>query len=148
MLYFFLSFQAIGQNFSEKGIDNVSSDPAESHHTGSRLIFELNVANDMTYFTDHYFSSGIGLHVYIPFMTGSPFNKLLLPDQKKSLNYYSLTLVHHMYTPVYIDTLSNRTIDHPFAAYFLLGNRKESFNNSKRNKPFSLAYDVRGCTGL
>ncbi len=98
------------------------------------LIFELKVANDMTFFTDHYFSSGIALKVFAPFMTRSPFSKIMLPHGKDVLNYYALTFTHNLYTPIYIDTLSFRSVDHPFAAYFLFGNRKESFNLAKRYK--------------
>ena len=98
------------------------------------LIFELNVANDMTYFTDHYFSSGISLEVYAPFMEKSPFNKIMLPHHIDALNYYSLTLTHHLYTPIYSDLFSDRSIDHPFAAYLLIGNRKESYHPFRRYK--------------
>lgn len=98
------------------------------------LIFELNVANDMLFFTDQYFSSGIELNVYAPFMNKSPFNKILIPHGKNTLNYYALTFTHNMYTPIYIDTLTIREIDHPFAAYILFGNRKESYHKTRRYK--------------
>jgi len=98
------------------------------------LIFELNVANDMTYFTDQYFSNGILLKAYAPFMSKSPFNKVLIPNHTDALNYYSLTFTHNMYTPIYFDTLTQRPVDHPFAAYILLGNRKESYHLKKRYK--------------
>jgi hypothetical protein len=88
----------------------------------------------MTYFTDHYFSSGVILRIYAPFMAKSPVSKIMIPHHKDELNYYSLTFTHNMYTPVYIDTISNRTIDHPFAAYILFGNRKESFQPHQRYK--------------
>ncbi len=100
----------------------------------SDLFFELKVSNDMTYFTDRYFSSGIRMNLYAPFMAKSPFNKIMLPHSKSSQNYYALTFTHNMYTPDYIDTLSDRSIDHPFAAYFLMGNRKESYNTIRRFK--------------
>lgn len=101
------------------------------------LIFELNVANDMTFFTDHYFSSGIDLNVYATFMAKSPLNKILIPHQKNSKVYYALTFTHNMYTPIYIDTISYRSIDHPFAAYILFGNRKVSYNETYRLKVIS-----------
>jgi len=98
------------------------------------LIFELKVANDMTFFTDHYFSSGVNIIVYAPFIARSPFNKIMLSAGKESLNYSALTFTHNLYTPIYYDTLSNRSIDHPFAAYILIGNRKESFNVKRQFK--------------
>jgi len=100
----------------------------------SDLIFELNVANDMSYFTDYYFSSGINFKVYAPFMVKSPVSKIMLPHHADNINYYALTITHHLYTPIYYDSLTLRSIDHPFAAYLLFGNRKESFNAVKRYK--------------
>lgn len=99
-----------------------------SKQNNPELIFDLEIANDMLFFTDQYFSSGIQLRVYAPFMAKSPFNKILLPHGKDALNYYALTFTHNMYTPIYIDTLTTREIDHPFAAYILFGNRLESYN--------------------
>jgi len=113
--------------------------------SASGWIFELNVANDMTFFTDRYFSSGVNAKFYAPFMEKSVFNKIMLPHRKDALNYYALTLVHHLYTPVYYDTISHRTIDHPFAAYLLFGNRKESFSAIHREKVISeLQFGVIG----
>jgi len=100
----------------------------------TNLIFELDVANDMLFFTDQYFSSGIELNVYAPFMAMSPFNKILIPHNKDALNYYALTFTHNMYTPIYYDTLTQRPVDHPFAAYILFGNRKESYHMDRRYK--------------
>lgn len=122
-------------NFSSVDSGNENEiETKKSINSEYNLFFELNVANDMTYFTDHYFSSGIMLEVYAPFMVHSPFNKILLSSGKENLNYHALTFTHNMYTPVYIDTISNRLQDHPFAAYVLLGNRKESFNPLRRLK--------------
>ncbi len=99
-----------------------------------RPIIELKVANDMTFFTDQYFSSGIELKAFTTWMAKSPFDKILLRHPKDALNYYAITFTHNLYTPIYIDTVSHRTVDHPFAAYLLFGNRKESFNERRRYK--------------
>jgi len=106
----------------------------EAQISSPELILELNIANDMTYFTDQYFSSGIQLKVFAPFMSKSPFNKILIPHRKEARAYYALTFTHNMYTPIYIDTISQRSIDHPFAAYILFGNRKDTYNENQRNK--------------
>jgi hypothetical protein len=100
-------------------------------------IVELTLSNDMTYFTDHYFSNGINLAVYTSFMAKSPLNKILVLHRENSKVYYALTFTHNMYTPIYFDTISKRSIDHPFAAYFLVGNRKESYTLSQRVKVIS-----------
>ena len=118
-----------GDKHYKKDINSVSIT-----NNNTDLFFDLRVDNDMTYFTDRYFSSGISLKVYAPFMDKSPFNKVLLGHHKDVLNYYALTFTHNMYTPIYYDTLSNREEDHPFAAYLLLGSRKESFHKRRRYK--------------
>lgn len=141
-----LIFQCIllsGQFLMETGIDDAyppelqpETDTAfeKKINNEPNLIFELKVANDMTFFTDQYFSSGVDIKVYAPFFDKSPFNKILLPNPKDALNYYALTAVHNLYTPIYYDTISHREIDHPFAAYLLFGIRKESFSEAKRLK--------------
>jgi hypothetical protein len=119
-------------------IDGDDNDPKykkiESKNLKPDRIIELKVANDMTFFTDQYFSSGIDLKVYAPFMAKSPFSKILLNHHNDALNYYSLTITHNLYTPIYIDTVSHRMVDHPFAAYVLFGDRKESFHEQLRYK--------------
>ncbi len=133
-ILFFQIVQITGQlpsDFSSSHYDlNTEGKPEKTTHINNNpnLIFNLNVANDMLFFTDQYFSSGIELNVYAPFMAKSPFNKILIPNGKDALNYYAITFTHNMYTPIYIDTLTDREIDHPFASYILFGNRKESFN--------------------
>ncbi len=98
------------------------------------LIFELQVDNDMTFFTDHYYSNGIELKVYAAYMQKSPLNLVLLPDGKQSRTYYSLTLTHKIYTPIEIYVHQVNGIDHPYASYLLIGNQKESFNRRNRYK--------------
>jgi len=135
-LLFFQIVQLMGQIHSEFKFEEDESYVAETVKKSNEpnLIFDLDVANDMTFFTDQYFSSGIQLKVYAPFMAKSPFSKILIPAGKEALNYYALTLTQNIYTPIYDDTLITHEIDHPFASYFLIGNRLESYNLQNRYK--------------
>jgi lipid A 3-O-deacylase len=127
-LLFFQIAQIMGQLHSE--VKNAN----DSLNNNNNLIFELKIDNDATFFTDQYFSSGIQLNVYAPVMAKSPFSKILIQAGKETLDYYALTFTQNIYTPIYIDTLSHREIDQPFAAYILFGNRLESYNLFRRLK--------------
>ncbi|HEY9115769.1 MAG TPA: lipid A-modifier LpxR family protein [Bacteroidales bacterium] len=122
ILLFFHTYQITGQ---------ISSETRENE---PKLIFDLNVANDMTFFTDQYFTSGIQFRVYAPFMAKSPFSKILVHAGKNAVNYYALTLTQNIYTPIYNDTLILQEIPYPFASYLLFGNRLESYNPQHRLK--------------
>lgn len=139
LLYLFLFLQIphlIGHEGSvpKKQGDETSIEKSKSQQKNPKLIFELNVANDMTFFTDQYFSSGIQFYVYAPFMAKSPFSKILIHAGKNALNYYALTLTQNIYTPIYSDSLILQEIPYPFASYLLFGNRLESFNPLRRYK--------------
>ncbi|MEE4260778.1 MAG: lipid A-modifier LpxR family protein [Bacteroidales bacterium] len=99
-----------------------------------QLIFELRVDNDMTFYTDQYYSNGIEFKVYAAFMNKSPLNFILLPNGKQSRVYYSLTFTHKIYTPIEIYVPQIKGIDHPYASYLLIGSQKESFNHRNRYK--------------
>lgn len=100
-------------------------------------FIELKVSNDMTYFTDRYFSNGIRLNIYGNFLKKSPISHLLLPHKKNNNVYYALTFTHNIYTPSDTYTPEINVNDHPYATYLLIGARKESFNPAIRTKTTS-----------
>lgn len=103
----------------------------------AQTFFELKVSNDMTYFTDRYFSNGIALNITGPSMQNSPFTALLLPHKTTDRVYYSFTFVHNIYTPSETYTTEINPEDHPYAAYVLFGTRKESFSRFRQTKTTS-----------
>jgi len=105
-----------------------------AQESDKQLVFELRVDNDMTFFTDQYYSNGIELKIYAAVMQKSPVNFILLPSGSASKDYYSFILTHKIYTPIEIYTPQVTGIDHPYASYLLIGNQKESFNYHKRHK--------------
>ncbi len=94
---------------------------------GQRMV-SVKVSNDMTYFTDRYFSSGIDVEVFGHFASRLPFSKLLLPHHPDDRVYHALTLTHNMYTPSDTYTPEIQVGDHPYAAYLLLGVHKQQFS--------------------
>lgn len=97
----------------------------------------LKISNDMTYFTDRYFSNGIELSISNPIFQKSPFNFLLLPHNDNDRTHWSLTFTHHIYTPTDTYTPEINYEDHPYSSYFLFGLKKESYNYSAQIKKTS-----------
>lgn len=99
-----------------------------------KVIAEVGVDNDIVFLIDRYYSSGVELTIYSDFIKKSPINYILLPHGGDEINYYSLSIIHRMYTPE--RTLTPRVVydDHPYATYFLIGNGKTTFNLGKRVK--------------
>lgn len=93
--------------------------------------------NDINFFTDQYFTSGVQIQWYSPVLKRSPVNKILLPDGSGAVSVYAITLTHHMYTPNKIFTPEIVPYDHPYAAYFLIGQLKETYNVQKKLKKTS-----------
>lgn len=94
-------------------------------------ILEVEWANDIFLDTDQYFTNGLELRYYNSFFRKLPSSYILLPDRKGDVNYHSLTLTQHFFTPITasIDVTPN---DRPFASYLLLGHRKISLNSEKQ----------------
>jgi hypothetical protein len=95
---------------------------------------ELKVSNDMTYFTDRYFSNGIELTITGNFASGAKFWDLLLPGGEMPMTSRSFTVKHNMYTPSDTYTPELLDQDYPYSAYFLVGVKKQSVNPSQHLK--------------
>ena len=93
-------------------------------------LLEVTWANDFIFGTDYYFTNGIELKYYAPFIAKSPTKYLLLPHKKDELVWHGITLTQHFFTPR-IKSTDISTYDRPFASYLLLGHRKISSNVSK-----------------
>jgi len=95
-------------------------------------IFEIKWANDFIFETDRYFSNGLELKYYAPFMEKSPVRYILLPNSKNEIVRHGITITQHFFTPAYL--FSNEIIrnDRPFASYFLIGHQKVSVNSEKK----------------
>lgn len=96
----------------------------------------LKVSNDMTYFTDRYFSSGIELF-YFRSGQKSSFDFIHLPHKPNSRIYHGLSFTHNMYTPTDTYTPEINPEDHPYASYILIGSIKEAYHDPSRTKTIS-----------
>ncbi|MBU2555226.1 MAG: lipid A deacylase LpxR family protein [Bacteroidetes bacterium] len=103
------------------------SQDADSYHA-----FSLRHDNDINFSTDCYFTSGVELRWYAPVLSRSPLTRLLLPSSADAHNYHALSITHHMYTPKEIFTPDVVPNDHPYSAYILLGEIKESYDQVKK----------------
>lgn len=103
----------------------------------------LKVSNDMTYFTDRYFSNGVDLILYLPNTKNIPLRFLLLPNDVHDKVYYGVTFNHNMYTPTDTYTPEINYEDHPYAAYLLVGICKDSYSeqySTRVSSAFSLGW--------
>jgi len=100
-------------------------------------IVDFKFSNDFVFGTDQYFTNGLQLRVYANFMSKSPANYILLPNSLDESIFYALTITHNIYTPTNLDTPLVQYHDEPYAAYLLIGSRKESYKLSKKLKKVS-----------
>lgn len=102
-----------------------------------KTIVDFKFSNDVFYGTDRYFTNGLQLRIYSDFMSKSPVNYILLPNSKNENTYYAMTIIHNIYTPTVLSTSDIQFNDEPYAAYLLIGSRKESYNSQRKLKKVS-----------
>lgn len=95
--------------------------------TSPEVFFTAIFDNDIFDYTDYYYTNGIGFELYHPAISASPVSRVL-PGLKNSINYYGLTLVQNMYTPLKLEELTVRIGDRPFAAYLTIGHQRISLS--------------------
>jgi lipid A 3-O-deacylase len=95
--------------------------------TSPEVFFTAIFDNDIFDYTDYYYTNGIGFELYHPAISASPVSRVL-PGLKNSMNYYGLTLVQNMYTPLKLEELTVRIGDRPFAAYLTIGHQRISLS--------------------
>lgn len=110
------------------GLTSIGQDSLRYH------AFSLRHDNDINFFTDCYFTSGVELRWYTPALKHSPLHYILIPSPKGSITVYALMLTHNMYTPKKIFTPDLVPFDHPYSAYLLLGQMKESYHSRRQMK--------------
>lgn len=109
----------------------------KTQNENTRSIIEVSVDNDLVFLNDRYYSNGVALKLYAPFIKKSPINRVLLPSDHDEITYYALSITHHLYTPDEVKASDIQPKDHPYATYLLIGNSKMSFNYKKRIKKSS-----------
>ncbi|MCU0370366.1 MAG: lipid A deacylase LpxR family protein [Bacteroidales bacterium] len=97
------------------------------------LWFTAVFDNDIFDYTDYYYTSGITFELFHPSVSASPFSRLL-PGLRYSTNYYGITLVQNLYTPLKLENQDVLAGDRPFAAYLALGHQRISLSPPKHRR--------------
>jgi lipid A 3-O-deacylase len=101
----------------------------------SERRFSLTFENDIFDMTDRYYTNGVRFEWTSPTLAHSPMNRLMLAYGHPATNTYSVYLIQNMYTPISTKIppeLSGN--DRPYAAYMILGHRKETSDAARRFK--------------
>ncbi len=98
----------------------------------NKTIVSLTVDNDFFFFIDRYYTSGIEISYSNKILRKFPLVKLMLPSNSDFKDYYSVSLIHRIYTPEKTLTPKIVTDDRPYAAYVITGVNKSSYNNSEK----------------
>ena len=132
---FFITITVFGQK-KQIGTDDYST------------IIEFRIENDFIFQTDVYFTHGMFLQVFTPFLNKDPLNSLLIPFGKNAKVYHGISIIQNLYTPVEKSD-SIIVTDRPFAAYLLLQNTRVALYQRKRQKVVStLKFGVIGQPAL
>jgi lipid A 3-O-deacylase len=130
-----VSIQLLGILFGIYLISIISPVTCKAQHKyATGTILELNIDNDIVFLIDRYYSSGISVLIYSPWIKKSLVNHILLPHTKDEKVYYALSITHRMYTPEKTLTPEVQITDHPYATYLLAGSHKIIFNSGSRIK--------------
>jgi hypothetical protein len=95
--------------------------------TANEVYFTAVLDNDIWDYTDYYYTNGICLQLFHPAIGSSPFAKAL-PGLNGSINYYGISLVQNMYTPLKLEDAQPRVGDRPFASYLTLSHQRLSLS--------------------
>jgi len=116
--------------------------------TSPEVVFVAVFDNDLFDNTDYYYTNGIKLEIYHPMIGASPIARVL-PGLRNSINYYSLSLVQNMYTPLKLEEPEVRMGDRPFASYLTVGHQRTSLSPGKNRRMQSeFALGVMGPASL
>jgi lipid A 3-O-deacylase len=95
--------------------------------TAREVYFTATWDNDLLDYTDHYFTNGAGLELVHPAISASPLARLL-PGLNYSVNYYGISLVQNMYTPLKLNRPEILVGDRPFASYLIVNHQRISLS--------------------
>jgi lipid A 3-O-deacylase len=105
----------------------------QAGNTSHEVFFTATWDNDLLDYTDHYFTNGIGFELFHPVISASPLARLL-PGLKYSINYYGLSFIQNMYTPLKLNRPEVLVGDRPFASYLVLGHQRISLSPEKHRR--------------
>lgn len=95
---------------------------AQENASINKGAFELRYANDVTGFTDQYYTNGVIFALTLPVFYHSPFNPRWLRNSNYSSDYNTLTFKYDVFTP---DLEAELFSERPFSATMMLGSRHQ-----------------------
>jgi lipid A 3-O-deacylase len=101
----------------------------------SERKFSLTFENDIFDLTDRYYTNGVRFDLTSPGLSHSPISRLMITYNHPASTIYSVYLAQNMYTPISTKIppeLSGN--DRPYAAYMILGHRKETTDATRKLK--------------
>ena len=98
---------------------------------GNDPHFIFTWENDVLFYTDYYYSQGLGFRISVPALKKNPVN-YILPSFKDYESTYSLSLIQQMYTPLEIRDSVVRIDDRPYAGLIYLRSEKLSINYDRK----------------
>jgi hypothetical protein len=101
--------------------------------TSPDVVFIAIFDNDIFDYTDYYYTNGISLQLFHPAIGSSPLARAL-PGLNGSINFYAISLVQNMYTPLKLEDLQARIGDRPFAAYLSIGHQRVSLSTARHQR--------------
>ena len=93
-----------------------------------RVIFD----NDIFDNTDYYYTNGVRFELVLPFAGQSPVNKILLGIKSSDFGFGGFSITQNIYTPINPETTEIDYGDRPFAAYFTIGQFRETYQLERK----------------
>jgi len=108
---------------------------------GQNRYLTIQYDNDIFSNTDWYYTNGVRFDYTNPNLSRWPLMKILLPYRKNSINFYGISLVHKIFTPLDPDLDYVPYGDRPFAAYLYFGQFKVT-NDLNKNLRLVSEFDL------
>lgn len=105
----------------------INAQPTHKNQNYDLVSFRWD--NDFVFNTDKYFTNGFLLKYSSDWIKHSPFNMIFPVVSSTNNFFYNLTLVQNIYTPSDFSIPDPKRYDRPFAAYLLLGQGRDEYNN-------------------
>ncbi len=103
--------------------------------------YKLNYDNDFFSATDRYYTQGIYMELIMPCLKKSPLSKLLIPLDKKAINFYGIIAEQDVFTPRSIRHNEIYFNERPYAGVFMLSHTLVSINKEKKQR-FNTRIDI------
>jgi len=105
--------------------------PHNRDKVNNEHLLKVKWENDVFLQTDRYYTNGVEIEYYTPWLKNIQLTKLLFVPFVNSQPHYSFTLTHHIFTPRNVWGDPNPT-DRPYAGYLMFGIKSTHFDNYRK----------------